>query len=342
MISPTQATPPLVSIIIPVYNGAQWIGETLASALSQTYSNIEIIVVNDGSTDNTADVVCRYAQANLQLVEQPNRGQSAALNHGLSLAKGDYIQYLDGDDLLAPDKIERQLAFLQRQPPGTVSCCEWTRFYQDASQSQFIPQPLWQDFAPVDWLLCAWDNHLMMHGATWLIPKAVVNKAGEWDERLTLINDFEYFSRVVLASQQVRFCWGAKTYYRSGLPNSVSGLKSDTAWQSAFCSLNRGTQNLLAEEDSPRTRRVCANVFQRYVYEVYPAVPNLRQRAQQRVYQLGGATERPIGGPLFSLLRTVLGWRLAKVTKEWLYQYGYDRWRQKHSGLRSAVGVPSP
>ena len=161
MISPTQATPPLVSIIIPVYNGAQWIGETLASALSQTYSNIEIIVVNDGSTDNTADVVCRYAQANLQLVEQPNRGQSAALNHGLSLAKGDYIQYLDGDDLLATDKIERQLAFLQRQPPGTVSCCEWTRFYQDASQSQFIPQPLWQDFAPVDWLLCAWDNHLI-------------------------------------------------------------------------------------------------------------------------------------------------------------------------------------
>ncbi|MEO1591726.1 MAG: hypothetical protein AAFU71_10590, partial [Cyanobacteria bacterium J06632_22] len=242
-----------------------------------------------------------------------------------------YIQYLDGDDLLAPDKIERQLAFLRQQPLGTVSCCEWTRFYQDPAEGQFTPQALWQDATPIDWLICAWEQHLMMHGATWLIPSSVIQAAGEWDESLTLINDFEYFSRVVLASKHIRFCWGAKTYYRSGLQNSVSGRKSEVAWQSAFYAINRGTQHLLNQEDSPRTRQVCANVFQRFIYEAYPAVPSLRQRAQQRVQQLGGATERPIGGPLFSLLTRLFGWQLAKLTKERLYRYGYERWRAKKS-----------
>jgi len=320
---------PLVSVLIPVYNSASWIGETLTSVLSQTHTNIEIIVIDDGSTDDTVAIVRRFAAPNLKLAQQQNFGQSSALNHGLDLAQGDYIQYLDGDDLLASDKIERQLLSLQQQPAGTVACCEWARFYQEPTQSSFTPQPLWQDFTPIDWLLCAWDHHLMMHGATWLIPKAVINQAGEWDERLTLINDFEYFSRVVLASRHIHFCWGARTYYRSGLENSVSGRKSDVAWQSALFAISQGTRHLLDQEDSPRTRRVCANVFQRFIYEVYPAVPDLRKRAQQRVNQLGGATERPMGGPLFAVSSWLLGWQLAKLAKEGLYHYGYEQWRQK-------------
>lgn len=322
-----QPDTPLVSVIIAVYNGEKWITETLASVLNQTYDNLEIILIDDGSTDNTVKVIEKSISQKIKLIQQQNQGQSTAFNRALQEAQGDYIQYLDADDLIASNKIETQLAFLQTQPKGSISCCEWTRFHQDHTAVSFTPQALWQDFLPVDWLLCAWQNHLMMHGATWLIPRTIIDKAGPWNPNLTLINDFEYFSRVILASTGVKFCWGAKTYYRSGLENSVSGLKTDNAWQSAFLSLTQGTQNLLSFDNNALTRQVCANVFQRFIYEVYPAVPELRKQAQQQVKILGGSTEKPMGGPLFKILNRFLGWQTAKTLKEWLYRNGYERWR---------------
>ena len=104
---------PLVSIAIPAYNAEEWIGHTLESAVGQTWPRKEIIVVNDGSTDRTAEIAKRFASKQLKVVSTENRGLSAAVNHALRQCQGDYIQELDSDDLLAPNKIEVQLAALQ-------------------------------------------------------------------------------------------------------------------------------------------------------------------------------------------------------------------------------------
>jgi len=103
----------LVSIIIPCYNNARYVGQTLRSALSQTYSQIEIIVIDDGSTDKSVEKIRPYMDR-ITLVRQPNKGAPAARNHGLRIAKGKFIKFLDADDILLSDSIEIQVNQIKR------------------------------------------------------------------------------------------------------------------------------------------------------------------------------------------------------------------------------------
>lgn len=105
----------LVSVIIPVFNGARYIGEALDSVLAQTYDAMEVLVIDDGSTDETQTVVQRFG-ARVGYYAQPNRGSGAARNRGVELAHGEFLAFLDADDLWLPDKLERQLAVLVSQP----------------------------------------------------------------------------------------------------------------------------------------------------------------------------------------------------------------------------------
>ena len=104
---------PLVSILIAAYNAQEWIGYTLQSAVAQTWSRKEIIVVDDGSTDETGDIARQFVPQGVRVIARPNGGLSSALNLAYKHSQGDYIQFLDADDLLAPDKIERQTISVQ-------------------------------------------------------------------------------------------------------------------------------------------------------------------------------------------------------------------------------------
>src|SRR3712207_907527 len=109
---------PLVSVIVPTYNYGRFIGQMIDSLAAQTYARWECVIVDDGSTDDTGEVVVRRAAADgrLRYVRQENGGQPAALNTGLRNFTGDYLQILDADDMIEPRKLERQLAFLERHP----------------------------------------------------------------------------------------------------------------------------------------------------------------------------------------------------------------------------------
>src|SRR4029077_10740399 len=101
---------PLVSILIPAYNAERWIGQTILSALAQTWPRKEIIVIDDGSRDQTLQVARQCASEDVFIVAQENQGAAAARNKALQLRQGEYIQWLDADDLLSPDKIAKQAA----------------------------------------------------------------------------------------------------------------------------------------------------------------------------------------------------------------------------------------
>src|SRR5947208_10643307 len=98
---------PLVSILIPAYNAEAWIADTIQSALAQTWPRKEIVVVDDGSRDATFAVARRFASSEVKVVTQPNSGAATARNKAFALSRGDFIQWLDADDLLAPDKLAR-------------------------------------------------------------------------------------------------------------------------------------------------------------------------------------------------------------------------------------------
>ena len=307
--------PPLVSILIPAYNAAPWIGETLASALSQTHPNIEIIVVDDGSTDDTLALARTRATRHpgrIRIVAQPNAGAAAARNHALRLAQGQFIQYLDADDLLAPDKIALQLARLDSAPLLTISCGPWGRFTTDPAAAVFAPEENWCDSAPLDWLRLNFAGRGMMPPAAWLLPRALADRAGPWDETLSLNDDGEYFCRVLLASSAVVFAPGARSLYRSGLAGSLSRSRSRRAWDSAWHSHEACARHLLASDDSPATRRACADLFIRLAYALYPNAPDLVRACEQRAAAVGGSFLRPDGGRSFRLTASLLGWRTAR------------------------------
>lgn len=308
----------LVSILIPCHNAEKWLEETILSALAQTWINKEIIVVDDGSTDDSLSVARKFESRGVHVICQSNLGAGAARNSALRLSKGEYVQYLDGDDLLDKNKIESQL-FLLSKNPSCIASGQWARFEQDPNRAQFSSEPVWRNMPPIDWLTCSWLGGGMMPVHAWLIPRSIAEKAGLWNESLSLNDDGEYFCRVILASDGVLFCPEAKCYYRSGISGSLSRLVSESAKESQFRSFEICASHLINREDSARTRLACSNTYQRFVYGSYPKWNYLVQQAESNIENLGGSDLKPTGGPVFKLISFLLGWKLAR----WL-QFSLD------------------
>lgn len=307
---------PLVSILIPAYNAAPWIAETLSSALGQTHPRCEIIVVDDGSRDETVQRTRAVADAHpdrIRVVSQTNAGASAARNHALRLARGEFIQYLDADDLLSSRKIELQLARLASAPAAALATCRWGRFESSPAEARFVDEEVFRDFAPEEWLLLHVAECRMMHPAAWLCPRTVLDAAGPWDESLSLNDDGEYFARVVLASSGMVFTADADaaTYYRSGLGGSLSRRRSATALSSLYRSIEKISALVSAREDSPRTRAALATYWQRLAYELYPDDPAGSRRASGRARDFGGSDLRPPMGARLRWFSRIFGWRAA-------------------------------
>lgn len=304
---------PLVSVCIPCYNAESYVAAAIESILSQTWSHLEVIVVDDGSTDRSWEVIRRYASPQVHVFQQENGGQCAAANRALSVAQGDLIKFFDADDLLAPRSIEHQVHRLEGRADAVVSA-QWGRFYNDdLSTFRLNPETVWRDMTATDWLVEAWANaQPMMQCALWLIPRPLLEKAGGWDESLSLINDFEFFARLLCHCNEVLFTPEATLYYRSGMIGSLSAQKSRQAIESAFYSILKGTEYLLASRSDPLAKRSCANIMQNFVYTFYPGCADLRAEMNVRIKHLGGSTLRPTGGPWFQRVAQLLGWKAAR------------------------------
>lgn len=307
-------TAPRVSILVPCYNAAPFLRATLASALAQgDASALEVVVVDDGSRDNSLAIAREFEPRGVRVIAQSNRGASAARNRGLEAARGEFIQFLDADDLLAPGKIAAQLARAAREPAGTVFTGRWGRFTDDPSRSTFPDgNRLFADLTPRDYLVRYGAHDCMMHPAAWLLPRAIVDSAGPWDERLSLNDDGEFFARVVAASSRVAYCADAVSLYRSALPTSLSAQRSRQHLESAHLALQLIVDEMTLLDDGDAMRRAAADLAQRFAYDYYPAAPDLVADAENLARSLGGSTLRPLGGRGFAALSRLVGWKLAR------------------------------
>lgn len=304
---------PLVSILIPCHNAAQWLAQTLESALAQTHPHCEVIVVDDGSTDTSSEVAARFASRGVRLFRQPQSGAAAARNAAITHARGDYFQFLDADDLLHPDKIARQLSRLECEPVGRVASAAWAGFRQQPAEAVLSAEPVWRDAAPIDWLVLSWDGGGMMHPAAWLTPRAVAERAGLWNETLSLDDDGEYFCRVLLASSGVCFCPEARSYYRRHVGGSLSHAKSPAAWRSSHEVCRLIQTAALAIEDSPRVRHACAMNHLRFAFRAWPYARELARLSLAEAKKLDPAARMPGAGTRFNLVARLLGWRAARM-----------------------------
>ncbi len=329
---------PLVSILIPAFNAQETVSHTLRSALNQTWKNIETIIVDDGSADATVKIAESFRSKGVKVFHQDRGGAAAARNKALSHASGDYIQWLDADDLLAPNKILLQIQALPDQRKRTLLSSAWGSFLHRTSHAQFAPSGLWQNLKPVEWLFCKMDQNVYMQTGSWLVTRELTEAAGPWDTRLLSDDDGEYFCRVLLASDGVHFVPGAKIYYRSpgmafgGL--SCVGL-SDRKLEAHWLSMKLHIDYLRSLEDSERVHRACINFLQASMLYFYPERSDIVEQSQRLAAELGGSVYPPNLSWKYSWIKELFGWKCAKRGRELLLKARWSMTRRVDRFLSS-------
>jgi glycosyltransferase involved in cell wall biosynthesis len=308
---------PLVSILIPAYNSEAWIADTLRCATAQTWEPKEIIVVDDGSTDRTLAIAKQFESSQLRVFTHKNQGAAATRNKAYSLCKGDYIQFLDADDLMAPDKIATQMQALGGSATErTLLSGSWGKFMYRYYRTRFTPSALWNDLSPVEWLIRKMQLNIYMQTASWLVSRELAEAAGPWDTRLLGDDDGEYFCRVLLASDGVRFVPESKVYYRSSGSSSLSYIgHSNKKMEAQWCSMELHIRYLRSLEDSPRVRAACVTYLQNWLVFFYPHRPDLVKQAEDMAASLGGKLHAP-----------ELSWKYSWITP--LFGRQKARWAQ--------------
>jgi glycosyltransferase involved in cell wall biosynthesis len=190
-----------VSLVIATFNHGRVLPEALDSALAQTLKGLEIVVVDDGSTDDTAAVLARYA-GKIRVVRQPNRGLAAARNTGLATARGRYVSFLDADDVLMPTKLAEQQALLERAPTVGWTYCD-VLIETVATGAQVRAS---ERFGYGARMLDGWLFPELIHGNFIpaigpLIRRGVLDAAGGFDEQLTALEDWDLWLRLSLISE---------------------------------------------------------------------------------------------------------------------------------------------
>jgi glycosyltransferase involved in cell wall biosynthesis len=301
-----------VSILVPCYNAEKYIGETLESACRQTWRALEVVVVDDGSHDASVAEAERFKNSGVKIIRQQNSGAAAARNRAFQASTGDFIQFLDADDLLDRNKIERQMSLLT-EDPESLSSAEWARFRNDPCEAIFVTEEVWQNLEPVDWLVRSRHDGLgMMFPAIWLFSRHTALRAGPWREDLSRADDTEYFTRLILSARRVLFCEGARCYYRSGICGSLSGRNSPDGWASEFRATEICEANIRSREDSDRVRRVFALTWQHLAHACYPYDSALAEASLARARSLHAVRIRPDGGRIFRVISRFVGWRAAR------------------------------
>src|ERR1700693_2287513 len=305
---------PLVSILIPAYNAKAWIADTIRSALAQTWPKKEIIVVDDGSIDGTLSIARQFASKTVSIVTQANQGAPAARNKAFELCQGDYIQWLDADDLLSADKITLQVkAAEQGQNSRLLVSSGWGYFRYRPLRAKFVPTSLWGDLSPVEWMLRKWEQNLYMQTATWLVSRGLTNAAGPWDLRLMGDDDGEYFCRVLLASKGVRFVSDSKVFYRITDSNRWSHIGlSDRKMEAHFLSMESQIGYLRSVEDTSRVRAACLNYLQTWLINFYPERLDLVEKLERLAAPLGGQLQMPQLSWKYVWIHRVFGWKVAR------------------------------
>jgi glycosyltransferase involved in cell wall biosynthesis len=303
-----------VSIIIPVYNSEKFLEQTIISINNQTWNNLEIIVVDDGSTDGSIKVIKKHNTRKLKIIQQENKGASAARNTALGHATGEYIQFLDSDDLLDKHKIEYQLKKLRDRSKYSIASGPFINFIEEP---QDLKYPLidngYSDFKrPLNWLVESGWGKAMFPPVVWLVSKELIQLAGEWDETLSYNDDTEFFTRVILKSDEIVFCEDAISYYRRGNPKSLGSRADYKSRRSELDSLNLVTKHLLEHENSERTRIVSAYQYNKLQYSLYPQYKDLRDEINVKLKELGINVNFKFGAGRTSKLGSFIGWKTAK------------------------------
>lgn len=304
----------LVSVIIPIHNAEEYLLDTIMSVINQSYKNIEVILVDDGSEDNSLKIAKKYESSTFKVISQSNQGACAARNLGIEYSKGEWLQFLDADDILHYDKISNQIKAVYANPNEIkLVSAAWAHFINSPEDSLFKKGITWKNYLKnVDWLLDSWTKGGMMQTACWLANKSLIQKTGWWNEELLKNQDGEYFCRMILNTSNIIFVENAKVYYRKPSKDNVSQRLDSNSIESLLNSYIIYEQELLKKENSARVRKALARNYLKFIYQIHPSEPELLSKAYSKIENLNcNYKDLNVGGQRFKRLSGIIGFRNA-------------------------------
>lgn len=322
-----------VSIIIPVYNSEKFLASAICALLSQTYNNIEIIIVDDESGDKSYELAKTFESGSCKIFQQKNAGAAVARNTGLAHAKGEYIQFMDVDDFLSEDKIEKQVEALKGQK-NKVAVCDYISFFDQREMQNISPAVdqspfIYSSDSPADFLINLYGGYgssNFIQTNSWLTPRSIIDKVGGWRNYRCPDDDGEFFARVLLASEGIVHVPGVYNYYRRSVKEaSLSNNTNKKYLQNTLLTIDLKHQYLLQHignknsVDDYALRKAMAVHYLNFAVSTFPRHKLLSQIAFNRYKSFGVQVPPPkLGGKLVEVVKSMFGWKAARLVKYYL------------------------
>lgn len=316
-----------VSIIMPVYNARKFLYSSLTSLLEQRYPDTEIIIVDDSSTDDSYSIAKTFGSKSVKILQQKNAGAAVARNTGLAHATGDYIQFMDVDDFLSVDKIEKQVIALEAQK-NKVAVCNYINFVNDDELKQNI-QPenqsrfIYSSDHPAEFLINLFggkgeSNFIQTN--CWLVPRSVINKSGGWRNYRCPDDDGEFFTRVLLASEGIVYVPGVFNYYRRDVrDNKLSANANQKYIQNTLLTIDLKYEYLKKAAESEKLQKAFAKQYLDFAIYNYPLHKKLSMIALKRYKKMNQKAELPLlGGRATEFMKIIFGWKAAQLLRFYL------------------------
>lgn len=308
---------PLVSVVIPTHNSARWVGDTLRSVAGQSYPNLDVIIVDDGSTDGSVEIAKQFGSRVFLL---PNSSAGEARNHGFEHARGEYIQFLDSDDIISSDKIAAQVAVLEAAGSEWIAACPLTYFYDGDEPSQSTREDgEWiADTNTVgDWIatILGLDGRQwrMIPGGCHLAPRSLVERAGPWMTQPTPDDDGEFFLRLAIASKGIKGTAGRLYYRKFHNSASLSGLVNERWCRGVYHTIERKLSSLLTFRNDREAFRYAAESYAALAFTAYPDFPGIYRESLVAARRYGIHSAIPnFATPFGAMTARVFGWKAAK------------------------------
>lgn len=276
-------------------------------------------MVNDGSTDNTFHVAQSINDKRVKIIQQSNKGASASRNEAFKQSKGEYIVFVDADDLINHDYLYNQILTVNGKTDSVV-LAQWGRFTNnDLTTFKLVPNPD-QSMTLQTWVKEFWYHvNPMTNPGRILIPRNLIEKAGLWNENLTLNDDLEFFTRIFDNSNVLIFNNESTLYYRSGV-NGLSGIRGKKAYTSLYNSLKLSTEIVSKKYNNEATKKACANMWQSFIYIVYPNENHLIKLVEKELNNLVKSNLKFPTGGITKIIINLLGWKMTVHLKNKIAQ----------------------
>lgn len=318
---------PLVSILIPVYNTEKYVAEAIESVLNQTYKNIEIIIVDDGSTDKSWEIVESYRQKYPDIIKthrQKNKGACAARNKALELSSGQYIQYLDADDLISNNKIEEQLRLLLKyNPKNSIVFCSGKKFlgYNVSNTMSILPNiRLHKEQPALEFLLNSEEYYPHM----WLIPESLIKQTNGWNEKIRINQDGEFFYRLLTKVDKIYFDNNSICYYRIANPNSIStGYRRKINLKDYFYTLETYKESVLSLTNTTAAKNEIAKRFMQFAFNFYPGDKIYTKKAYDISKAFGKSDVSPTSNRFYDIFVKIFGWKAYTIIRHFFKKDHY-------------------